>query len=382
MGSTQPNREHPDPLTGPASPEHPDGDRPQDSKIPGPAAGGPRAPAESADGFLAELEGFQDDLEKEMVRHLSDPRACGISSGPVTRRKELVQDQILRLSTEAEDQQGEVLFRLAQAVETRSKETGSHVMRVAGLSYMLGRKCGMGEAEAELLRLAAPMHDVGKIGIPDEVLHKPQRLTPDELSVMQCHTTIGYQMLRGSGRRIMKAAATVALQHHEKYNGQGYPLGLSGEKISLYGRITSLADVFDALSFDRVYRKAWSLDRILHFLRDERGESFDPCMVDLFMANLSDFLSVRDAFPDDGTSDAEATERVRALGRSRLVALTSLSGRRRRGADESNLDAPASAPNTPAKWRQQRDPRDSFCPPPTGPRRGRCSRTAKAPGWP
>lgn len=208
-----------------------------------------------------------------------------------------IEQQVIGLNCEVEDTQREIIFRLAEIVEVRSRETGGHVMRVAELSQLLALKCGLAEGEAELLRASAPMHDVGKVGIPDAILFNPGRLSSEEFEVMKTHTTIGYEMLTGSSRPILKSAAVIALQHHEKFNGTGYPFGLRGGQIHVFGRIVAVADVFDALSSDRVYRKAWDMDRIIAYFKRQRGESFDPDLLDVFFEHLDDFEAVRHSLP-------------------------------------------------------------------------------------
>jgi response regulator RpfG family c-di-GMP phosphodiesterase len=183
--------------------------------------------------------------------------------------------------------------------ESRSKETGNHVKRVAEYSYILAKGAGMSEEEAEVLKMASPMHDIGKVAIPDAVLKKPGQLTDEEYRIMQSHTVIGYNLLKNSKRRILKAAAIVAHEHHEKWDGTGYPRGLAGEDIHIYGRITAVADVFDALASDRVYKKAWDLERIIDLFRRERGRHFDPRLVDVFLEHLPAFLDIRDRFADE-----------------------------------------------------------------------------------
>ncbi|ADU66317.1 HD domain-containing protein [Desulfurispirillum indicum] len=202
------------------------------------------------------------------------------------------------LYQEIEDTQKEIIFTMAEVGESRSKETGNHVKRVAEYSYVLARGMNMDEREREILRMASPMHDIGKIGIPDAILKKPGKLTDEEFNVIKSHSTMGYEMLRKSRRSILKAAATVAHEHHEKFNGRGYPRGLAGEEIHLFGRITALADVFDALGSDRVYKAAWPLERILNLFKEERGQHFDPNVVDAFFENLKDILEIRDTFQD------------------------------------------------------------------------------------
>src|SRR5690606_8958325 len=182
--------------------------------------------------------------------------------------------------------QKEILFVMGEIGESRSKETGNHVKRVAEYSYILAKGAGMSEEEAEVLKMASPMHDIGKVAIPDAVLKKPGQLTDEEYRIMQSHTVIGYNLLKNSKRRILKAAAIVAHEHHEKWDGTGYPRGLAGEDIHIYGRITAVADVFDALASDRVYKKAWDLERIIDLFRRERGRHFDPRLVDVFLEHL------------------------------------------------------------------------------------------------
>lgn len=203
------------------------------------------------------------------------------------------------LQEEIETTQKEIIFTLAETGEMRSKETGNHVRRVAEYSRILAEKSGLSCGEAELLKLASPLHDLGKIAIPDAVLLKPGKLDPDEWKIMQTHAALGYDLLKHSERRILKAAAIVAHEHHEKWNGKGYPRGLEKDTTHMYGRITAIADVFDALGSDRCYKKAWELDRILGLFKEERGHHFDPNLIDVFLGNLDDFLAVRDAYKDE-----------------------------------------------------------------------------------
>lgn len=202
------------------------------------------------------------------------------------------------LAYEIEETQKEIIFTMGEIGESRSKETGNHVKRVAEYSYILAIGMGMSEEEAELLKMASPMHDIGKVAIPDAVLKKPGKLTEEEFDIMKSHTIIGYNLLKNSKRHILKTAAIVASQHHEKWNGRGYPNGLTGEDIHIYGRITAIADVFDALGSDRVYKQAWELDRIINLFKEERGHHFDPKVVDVFMECLPKILEIRDRYSD------------------------------------------------------------------------------------
>ena len=196
------------------------------------------------------------------------------------------------LNQEVEDTQKEILFTLGEVAEARSQETGDHVKRVAEIAELLALRSGLSLEIAESLRLATPIHDVGKLAIPDAILNKPGKLTPEEFSLMKTHSPIGYDMLKNSKRSILKLGALIALQHHERYDGTGYPYGLVGEEIHIYGRIVALADVFDALSSVRVYKKTWPLEKILDYIRDQRGAHFDPRLVDIFMENIDDIMQI------------------------------------------------------------------------------------------
>jgi len=196
------------------------------------------------------------------------------------------------------DTQKEVVFTMGAIGETRSKETGFHVKRVAEYSYILAKLAGLDNESAELLKLASPMHDIGKVGIPDAILNKPGKLTVEEFEIMKTHSTLGYEMLKGSNRDILQTSSIVAYEHHEKWDGTGYPRGLKKSNIHIYGRITSICDVFDALGSDRCYKKAWKLDDILNLFKEQSGKQFDPHLVDLFFKNLDKFLEIRDMYVD------------------------------------------------------------------------------------
>ncbi|OWR30714.1 hypothetical protein CDO73_08945 [Saccharibacillus sp. O23] len=205
-------------------------------------------------------------------------------------------ETIRRLNEEIDRSQKEIIFTLGEIAETRSKETGHHVKRVAEYSGLLAELAGLPESECELIRMASPMHDIGKIAISDDILNKPGRLTPEEYAIMQTHSEVGHSMLKHSERPIMKAAASIALQHHEKYDGSGYPAGLAGEEIHLYGRIVAVADVFDALASERVYKKAWEPERIVALFAEERGRHFDPRLTDLFLDHIDEFWKIRNLY--------------------------------------------------------------------------------------
>lgn len=206
--------------------------------------------------------------------------------------------EVNALNHEIEDTQKEVLFTMGSIGETRSKETGNHVKRVAEYTKILALYYGLDEEEAEMLKLASPMHDIGKIGIPDSVLNKPGRFDEEERKIMDTHAMLGYEMLKHSQRELLKMAAIVAKEHHERYDGKGYPDKKSGEDIHIYGRITALADVFDALGSARVYKPAWDDEKIFALFREERGKQFDPKLVDIFFQHLDIFLQVRETLKD------------------------------------------------------------------------------------
>lgn len=205
---------------------------------------------------------------------------------------------IYNLQREIEDTQKEVVFTMGAIGETRSKETGNHVKRVAEYSRLLAKYVGLSQEHITLIADASPMHDIGKVGIPDNILHKPGKLTDDEFLIMRTHAELGYKMLAHSNRPLLKTASIIALEHHERWDGLGYPKHLKEEEISIEGRITAIADVFDALGSDRVYKEAWEDEKIFEYFREQRAKQFDPNLVDLFFENLDNFLEIRNNFKD------------------------------------------------------------------------------------
>jgi len=222
----------------------------------------------------------------------------GLSVDEIEQKVDEATEEIENLNKEIEDTQKEVVFTMGAIGERRSKETGNHVKRVAQYSKILALKYGLSEDESEMLKQASPMHDIGKVAIPDAILNKPGRFTPQEREIMNTHAQLGYDMLKSSTRPLLKTAAIVAYEHHEKWDGTGYPRGLKEDEIHIYGRITAVADVFDALGSDRVYKKAWEDERIFKLLKDEKGKQFDPKLIDIFFDNLDKFLEVREKFKD------------------------------------------------------------------------------------
>jgi methanogenic corrinoid protein MtbC1 len=195
--------------------------------------------------------------------------------------------ELRRALTELEIAQAETVRRLSMAVEFRDEDTGAHIERIGRFSTLLAEHVGLSAELCELLGYAAPLHDVGKVAIPDAILLKPGSLTPEERSIVETHTEEGYRLLRGSSSSILDMAATIALSHHEKWDGSGYPRGLAGEDIPMEGRIVAVADVFDALTSDRVYRPAFTVERAVEMMREQRGRHFDPVLLDTFLEVLS-----------------------------------------------------------------------------------------------
>ena len=207
-------------------------------------------------------------------------------------------DAVRQATQDARLRERETVVALARAAAYRDQETGEHILRVAHYAHLIAREIALPAAEQELLLEAASMHDIGKVGIPDHILCKQGRLDEAELAVMQRHATLGYELLRGSSSALLQAAAQIALGHHEKYDGSGYPQGLVGEAIPSHCRIVAVADVFDALTTPRAYKPAWSMDRAKDHLLAGRGVHFEPRLVDAFVAAWPDVIDIRNRFQD------------------------------------------------------------------------------------
>lgn len=192
----------------------------------------------------------------------------------------------------------QIVQRLGIAAEYKDNETGLHVIRMSHYAHLLALAAGMGPVWADDLLNAAPMHDVGKIGIPDTILKKPGRLDPDEWRVMQTHTTIGADIIGEHSGGLLGMARKVALTHHEKWDGTGYPAGLAGEDIPVEGRMVAVVDVFDALTCSRPYKKAWSVERAINYLREQRGHHFDPALVEIFLARMGEVRAIMARWAD------------------------------------------------------------------------------------
>ncbi len=198
----------------------------------------------------------------------------------------------------------QVVRRLGRAAEYRDNETGYHIIRMSQIAELLGRAAGLDNDECDLLLNASPMHDLGKIGIPDHILLKPGKLNSEEWNVMQTHVKIGADILAGDDSDLLAMARTIVLTHHEKWNGTGYPKGLAGEAIPLVGRISALADVFDALICERPYKQAWSAEEAVNYIQQQSGLHFDPSLVELFTQNLPKILAIKARYEVQDNTDA------------------------------------------------------------------------------
>ncbi len=214
------------------------------------------------------------------------------------RENRTMLSEIQNLNIEVLDTQREVVLRLSEIAEARSRETGNHVRRVSEYAALIARLYGLSDEEVDLIRLTAPMHDIGKLAIPDAILHKPGKLTPEEFELIKQHTLHGYEMLKKSSRPIFKAAAIIALEHHERIDGKGYPQGKKGEDIHLYARITAVADVFDSLSSDRCYKKAWPWDDVVAYMRENSGTQLDARLVGYLLSQEDEFKRIQKEYLD------------------------------------------------------------------------------------
>ena len=236
--------------------------------------------------------------------------ALGSSRKKLADRAEWLAEEVRKATAAVHAREQELLFRMSRAAEFRDPETGAHIQRMAYYSRLIAGRLGLSTELQELILQAAPMHDVGKIGIPDYILLKPGKLTPEEYNAMKRHTVIGHELLSGSESKVLQTAAVIAVSHHERYDGAGYPYGMRGETIPLLGRIVAVADVFDALTSVRPYKDAWSLERSEAYLRESRGGHFDPVCVDAFFAAWDEVLGIHSRYQDDcvATPDLQTRE--------------------------------------------------------------------------
>jgi len=213
-------------------------------------------------------------------------------------QKAVLNEMVLTRTDELRRTRLQVVQQLGRAAEYRDNETGNHILRMSHISALLAKSIGWNEADCELMLHASPMHDIGKIGIPDHILLKPGKFEPEEWEIMKTHAVIGANILEGDDSDLMKCAGEIALTHHEKWDGSGYPYGLSGEAIPLVGRIAALADVFDALTSVRPYKEAWTVEAAVDLIKENRGTHFDPELVTVFLEQLPGILKIRDQFSE------------------------------------------------------------------------------------
>jgi response regulator RpfG family c-di-GMP phosphodiesterase len=243
-------------------------------------------PTKSGKVNLIYLDGVDalDELDRRMVQVFSSNVTIAFDN--------------LYLDREVFDTQVEIIDTLGDVVENRSKEAAYHVKRVSHLSRLLGRLAGLNESEVDILFMSAPMHDIGKVAIPDSILLKPGKLDAEEWEIMKTHAEIGQNIFSKSHRPVLQAAAIVAGQHHERFDGSGYPKATKGEDIHIYGRIVAIVDVFDALIHKRCYKEAWTLDDVINELKLQEGKHFDPRLLNLFLDNLKSVMAIVEAYPD------------------------------------------------------------------------------------
>ena len=202
--------------------------------------------------------------------------------------------EVFMLQNELVQTQKEIIFRLSEVSESRSRESGNHIRRVAEYAKHLAYLLGLNQKDINEVYFASPMHDIGKIGIPDSILMKAGTLSEDEWKTMKKHSEIGYEIFKTSKHSILQAAAVISHEHHERFDGSGYPRGIKNKEIHIYARIVAIVDVFDALGTERVYKKSWPIEEITFLLKEEKGKHFDPEIVDIFLNNLDDFLGIRE----------------------------------------------------------------------------------------
>ncbi len=210
-----------------------------------------------------------------------------------------LETRVAQRTRELNESRLEIIHRLGLAAEFRDNETGMHVVRISKYCRLLARAIGLDDIEVELLQQASPMHDVGKIGVPDKVLLKPGKLDAEERALMEKHCEIGAKIIGEQAIPLFQTARTVALTHHERWDGSGYPRGLAGEQIPMEGRIVAIADVFDALISERPYKQAWPLDQAVQFIQENAGLHFDPMLVEVFMDHLDEIITLAKNYADD-----------------------------------------------------------------------------------
>jgi two-component system response regulator RpfG len=216
----------------------------------------------------------------------------------ISDRSKWLERRVAEATSEIRLRERETLLRLARAGEYRDQETGNHIIRMAKYSRIIAEQLGMSTADAEVIEMAAPMHDIGKIGIRDDILLKPGKLTAEEFEIMKTHTVIGYEILKDSPSKFLQMGGIIALGHHEKFDGTGYPHGLKGDSIPIEARIVAVADVFDALVSERPYKNAWSTQAALDYMESNSGKHFDPQVFSAFKAQIDSVAKIQGMLPD------------------------------------------------------------------------------------
>jgi len=216
----------------------------------------------------------------------------------ISDRSRWLERRVAEATSEIRMRERETLLRLARAGEYRDEETGNHIIRMAKYSRIIAEEIGLSREEAEVIEMAAPMHDIGKIGIRDDILLKPGKLTPEEFEIMKTHTLIGHDILKDSPSKFLQMGGIIALGHHEKFDGSGYPYGKKGEEIPIEARIVAVADVFDALVSERPYKNAWSTQAALEYMDSHRGRHFDPDALDAFKSQIDAVAKIQGLLPD------------------------------------------------------------------------------------
>ncbi len=217
----------------------------------------------------------------------------------LANRADALEREVQQRTKLIRDRERETIVKLARAAEFRDPETGAHILRMAHYSRLIANRLGMRQNFCDTLLEAAPMHDVGKLGTPDQILLKPARLTPEEFEIMKQHATIGYEILRDSASPVLQMGAIIAWTHHEKFDATGYPRGLKGEDIPLEGRIVAVADVFDALTSERPYKKPWTHEAAVEYLVEQRGKHLDPSCVDAFLSAPESIREIKNQYQDE-----------------------------------------------------------------------------------
>jgi putative two-component system response regulator len=235
----------------------------------------------------------------EFATRVNNCLTLGNSQKKLSDQATWVKNEVDIATKKIRDREQEIICRLTKAAEYRDPETGGHIKRMAYYSRHIAMQLGMPIEQQNLILKAAPMHDIGKVGIPDSILLKPGKLDQSEFEIMKEHAQYGHDILSGSPSKLMQLGAEIALSHHEKYDGSGYPYGLKNEEISIYGRIVAVADVFDALTSERPYKKPWPLDDAIGFLRDNSGIHFDRSCVYAFLHDIDHILKIKAQFKDE-----------------------------------------------------------------------------------